>query len=186
MDRRSRLTFEKPIKQENKMSKGKKDRGSRASGEAGASQPKAERKPMGSVADRLFDKASRAFDLAADALKLARGRGAPDDLVASMDVFMVDAGAWRDKLKELKDSGWQPPAKAEMKELQEGDAVAIAPDHRETYSFIDASAKLVAGKIELTKKGRPARVMLKRPASIDSSQPEQFYGWAPVAHLVRR
>lgn len=182
------------------MSKGKKDRsGAKTSGSSGSggSQPaKAARKPMGTVTDRLFDKASRAYDLAADALKLARGRGVAEEITTAMDKFMVDVGAWRDQLKVLQESGWQPVEKSAMKQIKEGDAIGIAPDHRGTYSFIPEGTKLVAGQIDLTKKGRVSRILLKRPADgqpgdLDGlGQPayvaETIYGWAPLAHIVRR
>jgi len=165
--------------------KNKPEASSSTSSELEAGKNK-ERKPIGTVAERLYTKAETAHKFAADALKLAKARRVPQETIAVMETFMVDIGGWRDKVKMLVDEGWEPAEAATMQDLVVGEAIAIDPEHVEQYAYIpgvrEGSIRLVAGEIRPA--GRTKNVLLKVLAT--GEQSEQIHGWAPLSHLIRQ
>jgi hypothetical protein len=174
-------------KKGNKRSGGQGSSGStEGAGSASATAVRKERKPIGTVAERLATKADTAYKFAADALKLAKARRVPQGTISSMEDFMVDIGGWRDTLKALVDEGWEPAEAATMQDLTEGESIAIDPEHVSDYAYIsgvaDGTIKLVAGQIKPA--GRSKAILLKIVG--EDGAADQFFGWAPLSHLMRR
>jgi hypothetical protein len=139
------------------------------------------RASVGTVAERLVSKVTNAFKLVEDALQLGEARGVSDEILAATRAVAVAAHDCREKLLDLRDSGWQPVSTS-SKEIVEGDHVAVAREHGSTYSYIpgvgDGTAALVAGKVVPTG-NRSARVLVVGEAG-------GVYGYVPRNHLVRR
>jgi len=147
------------------------------------------------VAERMRAKAKTACALLEDLAVLAKRTGAPADIVEKASALSTEISELQLSTALLVTSGWQPVKIAALKDLAEGDAITVAPKHRETYSFVpglaDGTVKLVAGAITRSSNGRILRVLLKRPA-VEADEHyakgdvlEAVYGFAPLAHLQR-
>jgi hypothetical protein len=165
-----------------------------------SSKTPAPRKPMGTVPERLVDKADHVYERINDALQLMVKRDVPSDVVQATRTFLAQVEAWREKIFGLKSSGWLPE-ESDNKEIAEGDHLQIAPDMRETYQYIfDAlgvtpgEEDLVAGLVVQMK--RSSRILVKKPEAgapgdLDGLgrsvySPEQVFGYVSRSHLVRR
>ena len=148
--------------------------------EGAAKAPRAPRAPLGTLAERLLDKAEKVFTYAASVAEITAKRGAPADVVAASKDFVAQTEAWREKFFGLKSSGWMPSKSAAKSALTEGDEVAIVPEQREIYAYIpgllEGTIKLFAGTILPGAKGKPTRVLVK-------SAEGQVYGFVPNTHL---
>ena len=168
---------------------------------AAPSKIKPPRKPMGTVPERLADKADHVHAMVNDALVLMARRNVPDDVVLATKTFWAQLDVWREKIFGLKSSGWLPSEISASKDIVEGDHVRIAPDMRETYQYIfealgvaPGEEDLVAGLVVKTK--RSSRVLVKKlaagaPGELDGlgqqvHSPEQVFGYVSRSHLVRR
>ena len=175
--------------------------GGSSTGAAAAARTSAPRKPMGTVPERLVDKADHVYSIVNDALQLMVKRDVPSDVELATKACLSQVEAWREKIFGLKSSGWVPVEASASKDIVEGDHLRIAPDMRETYQYIfDAlgvapgEEDLVAGLIVKTK--RSSRVLVKKPAAgapgeLDglgqsTHSPEQVFGYVTRSHLVKR
>jgi hypothetical protein len=167
---------------------------------AASSKIRPPRKPMGTVPERLADKADHVHTLVNDSLVLMARRNVPDDVVSATKTFWAQLDVWREKIFGLKSSGWLPSEVSASKDIVEGDHVRIAPDMRETYQYIfealgvaPGEEDLVAGLVVKTK--RSSRVLVKKlaagaPGELDglgqqAHSPEQVFGYVSRSHLVR-
>jgi len=163
-------------------------------------------KKMPTVAERMRAKAKTARSLLEDLAVLAKRTVAPQEIVEKSQALGSEIGFLQSIIGALDTSGWQPAKLVPLKDLAEGDAITVAPKHRETYSFVpglaDGTVKLVAGTIVRSSNGRILRVLLKRSAidiratphdlgptkcgsDGEETYPEAVYGFAPLAHLQR-
>lgn len=142
---------------------------------------KKERKPMGTVQERLVEKAEYIKSEATLMLKLAIGRGAPENTVAAVQQLLAEADMSLGAMVALKESEWQPTDKkktaAPMKTVNKGDKIVILKDYVSKYSYIpgltEGSISLVAADVQVA--GRFTQVLLKAGESV--------YGWAPRSHV---
>lgn len=142
---------------------------------------KKERKPMGTVQERLVEKAEYIKSEAILMLKLATGRGAPENIVVTVQQLLTEADMALGAMVALKESTWQPADKkktaAPMKTVNKGDKIIILKDYVSKYSYIpglaEGSASLVAADVQVA--GRFTQVLLKAGESV--------YGWAPRSHV---
>jgi hypothetical protein len=158
------------------------------------------RKPMGTLSERLADKADHVYALINNTLQLMAKRSVPEDVLQATKTFWAQVDAWREKVFGLKSSGWQP-VESDNKDIVKGDHLQIAPDMRETYQYIfDAlgvapgEEDLVAGLVVSMK--RSSRILVKKlavgaPGDLDGlgrsvHSPEQVFGYVSRSHLVRR
>ena len=148
--------------------------------EGAAKAPRAPRAPLGTLAERLLDKAEKVFAYAASVADITTKRGAPADVAAAAKEFVAQTETWREKFFGLKSSGWVPSKSAAKSALSEGDEVSIVAEQREIYAYIpgllEGTIKLFAGTILLGAKGKPTRVLVK-------SAEGQVYGFVPNTHL---
>lgn len=183
---------------------GQRPEGQRPEGHGAAaapSAPKAARKPIGTVPERLVGKADQIYGLVNDALQLMTKRDAPVAVTTATKTFMAQVEAWREAVFALKSSGWVPPEASASKDIVEGDGVKIAKDQHETYKYIFEALGVEAGAEELvagpvTTTGRLARVLVKSkdvgtPGELDglgqsAHKPGQVFGYVSRTHLVKR
>lgn len=161
---------------------------------AGGGTTPADPRPKPTVPERLLAKASATYETAKDVLAVLLTRGAPDPVVRRAQDFLVEADSMRGAVRELVESGWQPSEKREMKDLQVGDALALAESARTRYSFIPEGTKLVAGDIQRAANSRIKAVLLREnlpeDERVDLARPldvrePRVFGWAQLSHLVR-
>jgi len=156
---------------------------------------------MGTVPERLVDKADHIHTLVNDALQLMTKRDAPAAVTTATKTFMAQAEAWREAIFALKSSGWVPPEASASKDIVEGDGVRIAKDQHETYKYIFEALGVEAGTEELvagpvTTTGRLVRVLVRSkdvgtPGELDdlgqsAYKPGQVFGYVSRTHLVKR
>jgi hypothetical protein len=181
---------------------GQRPEGQRPEGHGAAaapSAPKAARKPIGTVPERLVGKADQIYGLVNDALQLMTKRDAPAAVTTATKTFMAQVEVWRESVFALKASGWVPPEASASKDIVEGDGVRIAKDQHETYKYIFEALGVEAGAEELvagpvTTTGRLARVLVRSngtPGELDglgqpTYRPGQVFGYVSRTHLVKR
>jgi hypothetical protein len=158
------------------------------------------RKPMGTVPERLVDKADHVYSIVNDALQLMVKRDVPSDVELATKECLSQVEAWREKIFGLKSSGWVPVEGSASKDIVEGDHLRIAPDMRETYQYIFDALGVVPGEEDLVaglvvKTKRSSRVLVKKlgdevPGVDDAGQPlrssDMVFGYVTRSHLVKR
>jgi len=141
------------------------------------------------IPERLVAKSNNIHALVKDVLDMLSFYGSSPDVVSSTQSLLVEADSWRGKIQELVAGGWQPTLKADLKELAEGDKIAVTAESKSLYEYIPAGVLLAVGKIERSANNRIKRVMLCDERvfgeGVSEGSPTAF-GWAQLSHIERR
>lgn len=137
--------------------------------------------------DQMVDKADVIFAKSNEILVRLEKRGAPSEVLAKVRGFVPRVEEYREVLFGLRDSGWQPSAKAEPAKIEPGDRVAIKEEHRDAYSYIRGVSEgtVALRAISVDDVGRSQEIVVESYDPEDSSAPSVPCGRIPRSRLVR-
>ena len=162
---------------------GKNKNRSQASSEGAATAPRsraAHHHP--SFIERLIAAADTVHAKASMVVEMCVKKGVPEETTQVARDFIPVAEKYREVFFGLKNSGWNPPAKASLVTIAEGDKIAIRPEAMAEYDYIvglaEGTTKLVAGPVTVS--GKRVQVLLLNELN---GHP---YGRATRSHLQLR